>query len=186
MSAVDEGESPGPPSDWLACLHPDPVRAEEIYQTLKRDLTRFLEWQHDDPESAAQEALVRGLARIAAGADTSEAGPRAFVFGFAKNIVREGWKIRMRERPLDPVVAERNPSTARDHQRVDARLMLQDVLGQLSARDRRLIVRYCTEEDHSAHCADLGVTPGNLRVMVHRIREKVRAQSGLIERNRSD
>ena len=162
-------------ADWLRCLDPnDPVRAEQVFQQYRRDLTRFLEWQHDDPESAAQEALVRGLRRIARGADTSKAGVRGFLFGFARNVAKEGWKIRARERPLDDATAARRPSTSREHAQVEAKLRLRNVLGQLTPEDRRIILRYCEETDHAAHCRELGVTPGNLRVIVHRIRVEIR------------
>lgn len=178
-TGVAGDDAPLPPAEWLATLDPDPVRAERCYQSLKRDLTRFLEWQHDDPEAAAQEALVRGLARMANGADTSKAGPRGFLFGFAKKLVQEGWRIRERERPLDPVMAERRPSAERDHARVDARLMLEKVLGELSPRDRRIIVRYCTEKDHTRQCEELGVNSNYLRQIVYRIREGIRERMGV-------
>src|SRR5262249_39643061 len=102
-------------------------------------------------------------------------GVRAYVFGFAKNLVKEGWKAGKREEALDPETANRKPSPGRDIDAVNAKVLLGQLLGRLSEEDRELIVRYCKEDDHSAHCRDLGVSPGNLRVMVHRIREKLRA-----------
>ena len=176
-TGMDSASSSAVESDaagWLTYLDPNPVRAEQAYQGLRRDLTRFLEWQHDDPEAAAQEVLVRGLRNIANGADVSKAGARAYLFGIAKNVAKEGWKIRARERPMDDDTAARRPSASRGHAQVEARLMLQDVLGQLTPEDRRIILRYCTETDHSAHCRELRVTPGNLRVIVHRIRVGIR------------
>lgn len=176
QSLLPSAEEPGE-AGWLRCLDVDPVRAEQLYRDYRRDLTRFLEWQHDDAEAAAHEALIRGLRSIARGADTSRAGVRAYLFGFAKNLAKEGWKIRKRERPLDDDAAARRPSASRGHAQVEARLMLRDVLGQLTAADRRIIIRYCTETDHTAHCRELGVTPMNLRVIVHRIRVGIRKQA---------
>jgi RNA polymerase sigma factor (sigma-70 family) len=164
-----------PSAELLAILDSDPVVAEARFRELQRDLRRFLEWIGCvEPEEGAQEALVRGLRRLAGGVDTTKAGPRAFFFGIAKNIAYEGWKSRRREQQLDPDIGHRAPATSRGHQQVEARLTLQSVLRRLNAREREIILRYCRETNHDAHCRELDVTPGNLRIIVHRIREKIR------------
>ena len=89
MSQV--GDGPLPPTDLLAVLDPDPVRAEARYGELRSQLVRFFEWQrHSDPEDAAQETLARGFRRVAAGVDTSAAGVHGYFFGIARNLVKEG------------------------------------------------------------------------------------------------
>jgi RNA polymerase sigma-70 factor, ECF subfamily len=168
--ALDPGRAP--PPDLLALLDSDPIRAEAAYHELRRQLVRFLEWQNcRDPEEAAQETLARGFKRIAGGVDTSIAGARSYFFGIAKNLVRESWKTR-REEGLDPVDLDQTPSSARGLQQVEARVALTQCLRHLSAADRKLLVRYYTE-DRTALCRELGVTPGSLRVTVHRIRGKI-------------
>jgi RNA polymerase sigma factor (sigma-70 family) len=171
MSQNGEGPSP-PPRDLLTILDPDPVRAEAGYRELRSQLVRFLEWQNcHEPEEAAQETLARGFRRIAGGVDTSAAGARSYFFGIARNLVKEGWKSR-KEDLLDPADWERRPSSARHIEQVEARLALSQYLGRLSGPERKLIVRYYTE-DRVALCRELGVTAGSLRVTVHRIRRKV-------------
>src|SRR5262245_19411502 len=171
-SSSDDDPQPQPPKDPLAILDPDPIRAEAAYRELRNQLVRFLEWQKcQDPEDAAQEALTRGLKRIAAGADTSVSGARSYFFGIAKNLVKEGWKSR-KEELLDPADLERHPSTARHVEQVEARVALSECLGRLRDNERRLLVRYFTE-DRIDLCRELGVTAGGLRVMVHRIRRKI-------------
>jgi RNA polymerase sigma factor (sigma-70 family) len=161
-----------PPRDLLTILDPDPVRAEAGYRELRSQLVRFLEWQNcREPEEAAQETLARGLRRIAEGVDTSTAGARSYFFGIARNLVKEGWKSR-KEDLLDPADWEQRPSSARHIEQVEARLALSQYLGRLSAPERKLIVRYYTE-DRVALCRELGVSAGSLRVTVHRIRRKV-------------
>jgi RNA polymerase sigma factor (sigma-70 family) len=170
MSQV--GDGPLPPTDLLAVLDPDPVRAEARYGELRSQLVRFFEWQrHSDPEDAAQETLARGFRRVAAGVDTSAAGVHGYFFGIARNLVKEGWKGR-REELLDPDAWERTPSPGRHVEQVEARLALTYYLGRLRASERRLIVRYYTG-DRDALSRELGVTAGNLRVIVHRIRQKI-------------
>jgi RNA polymerase sigma-70 factor (ECF subfamily) len=174
-SSSDDPEppkDPQPPKDPLAILDPDPIRAEAAFRELRTQLVRFLEWQKcQDPEDAAQEALARGFKRIAAGADTSVSGARSYFFGIAKNLVKEGWKSR-KEELLDPADLERHPSTARHVEQVEARVALSECLGRLRDSERRLLVRYFTE-DRIDLCRELGVTAGGLRVMVHRIRRKI-------------
>jgi RNA polymerase sigma factor (sigma-70 family) len=160
-------------SDLLAVLDPDPVRAEARYEELRSQLVRFFEWQkHSDPEDAAQETLARGFRRIAGGVDTSASGVHGYFFGIARNLVKESWKVR-REALLDPAVWERTPSPGRHVEQVEARLALTHYLGKLPASERRLIVRYYTG-DRDALSRELGVTTGNLRVIVHRIRRKIK------------
>jgi len=168
----DGGRPPRTPADLLTILDPDPVRAEVAYRELRRQLVRFLEWQRClEPEEAAQEALARGFKRIAEGADTAAAGARGYFFGIAKNVVKEGWKLR-REEPVDPADLELAPSSARHLEQVEARLTLSEYLGRLRGSERRLIVRYYTD-DRVALCHEMGVTAAGLRVIVHRIRRKI-------------
>ena len=165
---------PQPTTDLLSILDADPGRAEAKYHELRRQLVRFLEWQKcHDPEDAAQEALARGFKRIAGGVDTSVTGARSYFFGIAKNLVREGWKPR-REELRDAAEWDQTPSPERHLERVEARLALIQYLGRLPRSERKLLVRYYTE-DRAALCRELGVSPASLRVTVHRIRRKIEA-----------
>jgi len=98
-------------------------------------------------------------------------GARSYFFGIAKNLVREGWKPR-REELLDAADWEQTPSPARHLEQVEARLALMTYLGGLPRSERKLLVRYYTE-DRAALCRELGVSPASLRVTVHRIRRKI-------------
>jgi len=180
--ALDERPLLAP--DLLSILDPDPIRAEAAYHDLRRQLVRFLEWQNcRDPEEAAQEALARGFKRIAGGVDTSVAGARSYFFGIAKNLVRENWKAR-REELLDAADLDRTPSPARHLEQVEARVALDQCLRRLSGPERTLLVRYYTE-DRAALCRELGMSAGNLRVSVHRIRGKIDKMSAPgLKRNR--
>jgi DNA-directed RNA polymerase specialized sigma24 family protein len=169
---ADRGSRP-----WvgLSVLDPDPVRADAMFRELQRALVRFLEWYGcTDPEEAAAEAMYRGLKRLAEGVDTSQASPRAYIFGVAKMVAKEQHKLRGREQQLEPAVWDQHAAPTRGHAQVEARLALDRVLGQLNPRDRTILVRYCTEDDHRRLSRDLGVTLGNLRLIVHRIRNAVR------------
>jgi RNA polymerase sigma-70 factor (ECF subfamily) len=148
------------------------------YGILRAQLVRFFEWQrHLDPEEAAHETLARGFRRLASGVDVSSGAVRSYFFGIAKNLVKEGWRVR-REELLEPTAWERTPAATRDHEQVEARMLLERCLRQLRAPERRLLIRYYTE-DRDALGREMGVTAGNLRVMVHRIRHKIDREAAL-------
>lgn len=172
MSRIEDESSLLPQADLLALLDPDPVRAEASYRELRSQLVRFFAWRKcPDPEDFTQETLARGFKRIAGGVDMSVAGVRGYFFGIARNLVKESW-TPPREQLLGPADWERRPSTARHLERVEARLALKEYLGHLGAGERRLIIRYYTE-DRLALSRELGVSSGHLRVMVHRIKRKI-------------
>jgi len=174
--ADDADPAPGRTIE-LSVLDADPERAERRYRELRRDLIRFLEWLGcGQPEDAADEALFRGLTRIASGADTSRGGVRGFVFGVAKLVAKERARVHQRERAFDTQTWALQPSGARDHDSVDARLTLVRTLKTLSRHDRRILIRYYGGDDHGPLSRELGVTPGHLRLIVHRIRQALRAR----------
>ena len=157
---------------WLALLDPDPVRAERSYDALEHSLTRFLEWQgHVDPRTAAHETLARGLARFASGEQVRH--PRAFLFGVAKHVMME--RARQPKRQLNQDDWARRSSSAGNREPIEDPMMLV-ALGELSGRERRILLRYYAEKDHRAHCHELRVTSDTLQVMVHQIAEDVRGR----------
>ena len=160
---------------WLALLDPDPVRAEACYLDLYRQLKRFLEWDCRDAEDAAQEVLTRGFRRMTEGADVSEKGPRAFFFGIARNVIREGWKPKhRREQQLDPPAWDAQMSPTAEATRTEARLELEQCLSRLDKNDADLIVRYAVDGSETL-ARELGISAETLRVRVFRIRARLRA-----------
>jgi len=185
MNDVRHPKSTSLRADWLATPDAEPGQADQSYRELLDDLTRFLEWLGCiDPAEVAAESVFRGLKRMAAGVDTSDSGPRAYIWGIAKRVAHEGWKRQGRERQVDQEAWDRRPSTSRDQEGTEAAMMLEDIERLLSPSDRDILFRYCTETDHAAHCLELGVAPGYLRVIVHRIREYLKTNA-LPERQRS-
>lgn len=163
----------------LTLLDADPKRADLRYHELRRDLIRFLEWCGcGQPEDIADEAMFRGFKRIAEGVDTSKAGVRGFIFGVAKMVAKERAKLGHRERGHDTSFWSVLPAAAREQADVDARLTLDRALNQLSPRDRTILVRYYSGDDHDTLRSELGVSAGNLRLIVHRIRRSIRARTG--------
>ena len=171
--SASEGITP----ELMKAIHPDPVAAEAYIRELLADLGRWLEWRGcHDPDGVAGEALYRALRKVAAGADISQSGLRAFVFGIAKYVAKESRRVTAREQQLEPPAWHAQPSRHRERERIEATLMLQDIQRLLGPEDWQTLFRYCTEKDYTAQCREMGVEPGYLRVIIHRIREQLKAK----------
>lgn len=172
MTDDPDTEPPAVAVDWLTRLDPDPIRAVRRYVNLRWDLIRFLEWQHDDPEAVADEALIRARRQIVESAGTPS-DPRVFLFEVAKSLVREGWRPPAR-RPTPPA----EPLGRRSDEQEAARFNFHEALRHVRARDRRILIRYYTDDDHTSQCRELGVTLRELRMIVRRIGTEIRARLG--------
>ena len=105
----------------------------------------------------------------------SASGPRAYIFGVAKHVAAERKRRAQREVQLDPVDWSRRESNARDTHQVEARQYLEAARATLAPHKWRILIEYLRRSNHEALCKELNVTPGYLRVMVHRIRNELRA-----------
>jgi RNA polymerase sigma-70 factor (ECF subfamily) len=163
----------------LSVLDPDPVKAERAYEELRRSLLRFLESRTTQPEEVAQEALLRGLQQLAAGADISRSTPRGYVFGVAKNVALEWFRKETREPAMDPADQDLKAGADLGHAKVEMRLAIERALRDMSPVDRSTFLRYYTDDDHAALSHELGISRGHLRLLVHRMRNRIRANLGL-------
>lgn len=170
----NEGAAFSPKEDLPSTEDLDRVRTEASSEELRRDLRRFFEWRCClDPEDLVQEVVFRALKRVSEGARVYADNPRSYFFGIARNLVKEGWKSpRRREEMMDPDEWDRRASSSRDLEQAEANMVLGEYLDRVSPPEGQLIVRYYTE-DRSALSQELGISPGNLRVQVHRIRRKL-------------
>lgn len=139
-------------------------------------------------EDACQEAFVhvrlKAASFIPRGAD-ADAAARAWVIAIAGNValtlLRSRRSRRAKEAAVDPhSVAARPPAPGVDD---DLRDALHRELAALPERHRRpLLLAYAEGMDHASIAAQLGVSVGNARVLVHRALERLRAR---MERHRA-
>jgi DNA-directed RNA polymerase specialized sigma24 family protein len=181
MSGPSEAAAPRPEREsavrvaLITLLNADPVGGEACYRQLERDLLRYLEWRCREPEDAAQEVFLRGLRRFQEGVEIDEKNFRAYFFGIAKMLVREGWKPKhRREQQLEPDAWNERISAARETERTEARIEVEQYLSHLSAADADLLVRYCQGERTTLEF-EYRLTPENLRVRVFRLRAQLRS-----------
>jgi len=183
---------------FLAYLDPDPGRAAEEYERLRRAITRYLQnhgsWS---PEEQADETLEILCRKITAG--ESIADRNSYARAVALNVLKRGMRKESRFESLD---AAHNPgddppaknalenrisfeawrkSEAEDQEELKrARLeCMRACLSQLPDNDRQLLMEYDPKRAHDrARREELakqyGMTPNLLRVKVCRIRERLR------------
>ena len=149
----------------------DDNAAEQRCMELRRDLVRYMRWQHHpNPEDGAQDAWLRGWAKGGAQALEGDYNAlRSYFFGFAWFVAREAWRPP-KEGPLDENLQA--PDSPRQEQHLEARLLVGQLLSQLEPEERRLVVRYHSE-DRQALSRRLGIPSSTVRVQVHRICAKL-------------
>ncbi len=166
----------------LARLHPDPVAAGEAYEHLRRALLKFFSWhQVPDPESSVDEALDRVARRLDAG-HTIDDVP-AFAYGVARLVRLE----RQRQAAAMPTTSDERlfalAAAPPPEHFEDRNACLQRCLGQLSERERDLIVAYYVGtgreriDGRARLAATLGLSENALRLRAQRLRDRLRVSA---------
>lgn len=171
----------------LARLDEDRERAAEKYLALRRRVVKFFGWRGvRTPEELADETLDRTCRRLAEGHRPLAEDPALYVFGVARNVLREHWE-RARD-PVRAVVAApeplHDPETAEQQQaealRAERRLYCLDkCLQALDPASRELILRYYRHDkqakidDRGETARALGIGAAALRLRLYRIRRRL-------------
>ncbi|HYO12991.1 MAG TPA: hypothetical protein VE685_07350 [Thermoanaerobaculia bacterium] len=160
----------------LAALDPDPERAAEKYEIIRRKLIRLFEWRGcESPEDLVDETFDRVAKRIVQGVDVRSSG---YFYGVAHLVYKESWRRAAREqRALDQ--GDWPPRQPEEEPEDDRRLTcLRRCLDQLPDHEKQLLRRYYQGENNIRNrkdlCRELGVSTINaLRIRVHRVRRKL-------------
>lgn len=123
-----------------------------------------------DPADLADETISRAYGRLSGGAKLT-AKLSSYVFGIAKNVLREYWKSH-RETGLQEANIPSSVETA--HKRVEQSVLIDRCLHGLCARDQQLLRAYFGDDDRADVAAEAGLSPNGLRIRVCRILKKVR------------
>jgi DNA-directed RNA polymerase specialized sigma24 family protein len=167
----------------LAVLDPDPTRAGERYELLRRKLIRFFEWHRCGPaEDQADQVFDRVGRRLEEGEVIRAANPSSYFYGVARNVLHEYWDQQQREQRNALAGTTSGPPegpTEAGSDAEDALDCLERCLGKLSPERRSLIVRYYLGEKGSKIRARRGLAdqlqlaPNALRLRAFRIRESL-------------
>lgn len=157
----------------LAWLDPDPARAGEKYELIRRRLIIiFLNRQCDEAEDLADETINRVAKKVGVLKDSYVGEPALYFYGVAKKVFME--HLRRRTRPLRP------PPLADSHSELEPHLKcLDECMEELKPESRELILRYYQEHkqakisSHKEMSELLRLKAGALRARTHRIRVKL-------------
>ena len=160
----------------LSWLNPDPERAGEKYETIRRGLIKiFTARRCTDAEDLADETINRVSHRVAQLRESYVGDPATFFYGVAKRVMLEE-KVR---KPQD--ASAQFPSEALEAPQDDEYryTCLEKCMAELDPQSRELILQYYLQAgrlkiDARARLAEqLNIEPNALRVRVHRIRERL-------------
>ena len=174
----------------LTQLDPDAHKAGEKYQTVHRSLAKFFECRGcASAAELADETLNRVARRLEEGELIYAGEFSGYAYGVARNVLREHMRgPEPRSRPLDSLLPQSHPhlspfeeeEEARRRESSERRLAcLETCAGALTAEARLLILSYYEGDsgeriDGRKRLAErLGIPLNNLRIRVHRIRERL-------------
>jgi RNA polymerase sigma factor (sigma-70 family) len=154
----------------LAWLDPDPRRAGERYEAIRRDLiTVFLNRQCDEAEDLADETINRVAKKVKELKKIYVGEPARYFHGVAKKVILE--YRRRRDRPLQATPLAVLPDELSPYLEC-----LNDCLGRLSPSNRELILEYYQEKkqakitSHKEMGKQMQLKASALRVRAYRIR----------------
>ncbi|HKQ06949.1 MAG TPA: hypothetical protein VJ464_17600 [Blastocatellia bacterium] len=164
----------------LARLHPDRDQAAEAYESVRKTLIKFFEWQGcANAEVCADETIDRVAKKIDQGEDIRDL--TRYFRGVARLIAYEVLKDRERQAglarelshaPAVVTAAESEEDQAKRH-------CMKQCLRRLSRENLELITHYCQPENKAKNkknlAEELGIPLNALRIRAHRIRKELKA-----------
>jgi RNA polymerase sigma factor (sigma-70 family) len=174
----------------LGHLDVDLERAGEKYELIRFELVKFFECRGCVcPQELSDEVINRVARNIMTDKEVPSESVSGYFYGVARNVLRE--YLRSPERrgdPLDELQLRRHPS--QDPAEVNERKMdrarrerklecLEACAEELPPETRKLIISYYEGEEsvkirnRKRIAEDLGIELNNLRIRVHRIRERL-------------
>ncbi|MBX7223483.1 MAG: sigma-70 family RNA polymerase sigma factor [Blastocatellia bacterium] len=174
----------------LQALHPEPESAALEYEKIHRRLVKFFEDEKITvPEELADETINRVMRKVFEGTAVFEGPPVRYFVGVARNLLREEWRkpegqgiswedvSPTRTPRIDPLQeAQLLEERVTREQRLEC---LHKCLAKLSPDLREAVAEYYGDqgglgiERRKALAAKLGIEAVNLRVRMHRLREKL-------------
>lgn len=152
-------------------LEPEAASMESRFSQCRRKLFKFFVWRRcEDPESLADETIVRLLKNVNNGQQISSQRPYSYVYGIASNVFQEYLRVR------------RKNVVVTDLSHVADRAFTPDedgcgplCLKKLDPEKRELLVHYYLDNEDRDKIAEEQVSSINaLRLKIHRIKQELR------------
>jgi DNA-directed RNA polymerase specialized sigma24 family protein len=190
------GDQPVYKKDWvltgpaldklLACLDPDLNEAGRKLLDIRRRLQKFFECNRcPDPDELVDMTIDRGARRIDEGVEVRELP--SYLTQIARFVLKEHWASPQKkmdeiedEGSGSPLVAPTVDDARNEKEEQEERLeCLEKCSGKLVPVERQRVIDYYYEQGRAKidkrkrMAADLRITLGNLRVRMHRTRERL-------------
>ena len=153
----------------LEWLDPDRKRAGAKYEAIRQSLIKIFAWRRCfDPQSLADETLVRVMSRVSQFRGTYVGDPSAYIHGVAKTVLAE----HMRSPQTSGSVPE---TTDTENEKMYG--CLEQCFSNLSPSSRELVQNHYSEErsktksDRQDLAQKFGISHNQLRVRIYRIRK---------------
>ena len=174
----------------LLQLDSNAEKAAREYETIRFKLVKFFEYRGCTfPEEYADETINRVIKKIESGEKIYTDNYASYFLGFARNILREQWKkIDQHPTTLDALPPSQIPKIdpheiiekdSQQHSKEQQLECLQKCLEKLSQDNRELINEYYKNdnslgiETRKALADRLEISLNNLRIRIHRLKEKL-------------
>lgn len=171
----------------LSQLDADREKAGEKYEQLRTRLVRFFEWRGaENPQELSDESLDRVSIKLAQGELIFDLS--GYVYGVARNVLRESWEKLQRERAglenaVEQSILPHQTFPEQDEETEKRRIYdcLEGCLAKLSDENRELILAYYQQEkgakiqNRRLLASRLKIPINALRIRVFRIRERLEA-----------
>lgn len=151
-------------------LEPEGASTESRFSQCRRKLFKFFVWRHcEDPESLADETIVRLLKNVNNGQMISSQRPYSYVYAIASNVFHEYLRIRKKNVVLtDLSLSERAFTPGEDN---CGSLCLK----KLDPTKRELLVHYYLDNEDRDKIAEEQLSSINaLRLKIHRIKQELK------------
>jgi DNA-directed RNA polymerase specialized sigma24 family protein len=160
-------------SNIFLYLDPDPRRAHEKYEDIRRRLHFFFECSYlPDAEELVQDVFLRAIQAVASGKQIYSVEPHSFFLAIARNVRFEQWKRRRCDQgvPEDIPVPHSGDGHAR---RIEDAIYIRELLEHACDSDRRVLQDNYEYGGGTTASGD-PVPPPAWRVLVHRARKRMR------------
>jgi RNA polymerase sigma factor (sigma-70 family) len=190
LQKIDRNVAPEALNQLLSRLDSDPEQAGERYEFIHSELVKYFECRGCfTPRDLADETINRVARKIMEGEEISSEAFSSYFYGVARNVLRE--YVRSPERKTSSIdslpISEHpleNPSELAlrrlEKRKLEQRLeCLESCIKELPPETQRLIISYYEGEegvkiDNRKQLAEeLGIPLNNLRIRIHRVREKL-------------
>jgi RNA polymerase sigma-70 factor, ECF subfamily len=143
-----------------------------FWEILQMKLRRY---RQDEAHDIIQETFVRALEKLRDGKLRQPDSLGAFVFGICKRICFE----KDRERKMESFPENYSPPSTDnpEHDTLEAERAraLRSAISEMSPKEQRLLKAYFFDEQSKDDiCKEFGVTPGYLRVCLHRAKKSLK------------